>query len=148
MLRRSLVILLLALLPTGVRAEQGGQRLEGFERQWERRDFHLVIFDEGFARARWKTGFCQPSTPPSEPCDRMVDGQFFYGGLAEMRFSEVVTAWPPKARGEVLLSNSTLFERGPITLIRFSEDLGMLEQPGHLMLWVCRPPRDVNTCVP
>jgi len=122
-----------------------GSGLAAFAGTWERRDGHLTVFESGVATARWSAGSCNVLPPP---CDRIVDGTRALGGLAELNFTEVMPGEPPTARGQVMFTSNSTFLPGPISLVRLSNDLVLLEQPGGRPLWWCRPPRNVNACGP
>ncbi len=115
---------------------------------WERRDFFLAVFENGSARARWKKGACLFLILQPEPCDRIISGRPIYGGYAEIVFIEVAAGSPAKASGFVTVQVPGVFQSGVISLVKFSDDLALLEQPGERPLWVCRPPRDLNACGP
>lgn len=149
-MRRSLVAALLAIvllaLPVQAQVLTPGS-MPALVGSWERRDFSMVIDDAGFARARWKMGSCLEGNS-KQPCDRMIDGGQFWGGAAQMVFTELSSGSPLTARGYVTVSTSSVFSYGEITFVQVADDLAMLEQPGQGVLWICKKTRDLNACGP
>jgi hypothetical protein len=126
------------------RADPSFAPFEGF---WSRRDALLVVSEDGVARFRWKTGVCYPENN-LEPCDEFIGGRLFMGGLVEIVLTSIDAGSPSIARGHATLTNRPdMFLRGSgLALVRTSDDLILIDWSGGQRTWLCRPPREPNTC--
>ena len=111
---------------------------------WQRRDAWLWVFEDGTARLRWRTEWCEPDT--RAPCDRVDERGLTVGASAEMSVPDVRDAERATLEGQVVAMNAPgPMQIGSVSLSRVAEDLVVLRQ-GDRTLVLCRPPRDLNFC--
>lgn len=116
-----------------------------FEGRWARRDASLRVSANGNATLSWKTGACL-NDRDVRPCDRIVDGALEPGGRAVVVLRQVDGS-PPKATGRVTeTSHDVTIQLGEIAILKVAPDLVLVQQPVGRPLWLCRPPREENTC--